>query len=61
MEIENDYIDEIGQLSEEENREYLACCEVILANLKRQSRRDERVKEHLVNVRKIAFYHQRVV
>jgi hypothetical protein len=56
---EEDYSIEIGQLSDEENAEYLACCQVILSNLKRQSDHNQRARDYIRTVEKIADCHQR--
>ncbi len=59
MGYEEDYSIEIGQLSSEENEDYLDCCEVILSNLKRQFNRNEKTKDYIHAVERIAGCHQR--
>lgn len=59
MGYEEDYSVEIGHLSSTENEAYLVCCEVIIANLKRQLDRNTRVGEYIQAVEKIADCHQR--
>jgi len=59
MGYEEDYSREIGQLSNEENNDYLACCQIILANLKRQSDRNQRAQEYILTVEKIVHCHEK--
>ena len=59
MGYEEDYSMEIGQLSNEENQDYLACCEVILANLKRQFNRNDKTQDYIQTVERIAGCHER--
>lgn len=61
MGYEDDYSIEVGQLSNEENDDYLACCQVILANLKRQSSRHQQAGKYIMAVQQIADHHQRAI